>query len=200
MLQKQLLKNNVKANVFEFEQHSPSSCPEQTLLQWGPSALLHTLQCYRTRDTIQLPTLFVAAHKNVYGFVLFSCFGKMPFKKCNLPLPLPFTQIIWEVWMKCPSRSWTVITSNQAAHGEALPGVRAQLQRVPLLPLLVSRPRDKQLHLLFLSHLFKVILLSFFRLRLLIPVLLPHIWLWAWTHFLDLIPGSCLLPVLSHRG
>lgn len=126
MLQKQLLKNNVKSNLSEFEQHSPTPCPEQALLQCGASALLHTLQCYRIRDMIQLPTLFVAAHENVYGFVLFSCFGKMPLKKCHLPLPPPFTHIIWEVWVKCPSRSCTAITSNQA-----LPGVRAQFQRVP---------------------------------------------------------------------
>lgn len=117
MLQKQLLKTTVKANVFEFEQHSPTACPEQALLQCGPSALLHTLQCYRIRDMIQLPALFVAEHENVYGFVLFSCFGKMPFKKCHLPLPTPFTYIIREVWVKCPSRSWTAVTSKQAAHG-----------------------------------------------------------------------------------
>lgn len=80
--------------MFEFEQHSPTAYPEQALLQCGPSALLHMLQCYRIRDMIQLPTLFVAAHENVYGFVLFSCFGKMPFKKCHLPLPPPFTHLI----------------------------------------------------------------------------------------------------------
>lgn len=51
-----------------------------------------------------------------------------------------------------------------------------------------------------LSQLFKVIRPSAFSLRLLIHVLLPHIWLWAWSHFLDLIPSSCLLPALSHRG
>lgn len=64
---------------------------------------------------------------------------------------------------------------------------------------LVSWAWHKKLHLLFLFHLFKVILPSFFHL-LLIHVLLPHIWLWAWTHFLELIPSSCLLPALSHRG
>lgn len=119
MLPKELLKTNVKASVFEFEQHSPAVCPEQALVQWGPSALPHTLQCYRTRDMIQLPTLFVAAHESVYGFVLFSCFGKMPFKKCHLPLPPLFMHIIQEVWVKCPSSSWTAITSNQAAHGSS---------------------------------------------------------------------------------
>lgn len=45
---------------------------------------------------IQLPTLYVAAHENVYGSALFSCFGKMPFKKCHLPLPPPFTHLIRE--------------------------------------------------------------------------------------------------------
>lgn len=66
---------------------------------------------------IQSATLFVAAHENIYGFVLFFCFGKTPVKKCHHPLPHPFKHIMWEVWVKCPFSSWTAVTSNPAAHG-----------------------------------------------------------------------------------
>lgn len=86
-------------------------------MQCGPSALLHILQCLRIGDTIQLATLSVAPHENVYGFVLFFCFGKMPIKKCHLPLPHPFKHITQEVCVKCAFSSWTDITSNPAAHG-----------------------------------------------------------------------------------
>lgn len=66
---------------------------------------------------IQSAALFVAAHENIYGFVLFFSFGKTPVKKCHHPLPHPFKHIMWEVWVKCPFSSWTAVTSNPAAHG-----------------------------------------------------------------------------------
>lgn len=137
----------------------------------------------------------VAAHENIYGFVLF-CFGKTPVKKCHLPL-LILSNIMGEVWVKCPFSSWTaIITSDPAAHGgsswyqssasetscTSTASVMGMRQTAPFLSSSCSR-------------------LSFpASFCLLIHVLLPHIWLGAWSHFLDLIPSSCLLPALSHRG
>lgn len=207
MLQKWLLKINVEVNVFGFEQYSPTACPEWTCTKQHCCSMLKTVPC----NAVPLPcfshwrikALRTCSSQQFCGstwehlWICIVLLWKNTSQEMPPPTPHPFKHIMGEVWVKCPFSSWTaIITSDPAAHGgsswyqssasetscTSTASVMGMRQTAPFLSSSCSK-------------------LSFpASFRLLIHVLLPHIWLGAWSHFLDLIPSSCLLPALSHRG